>query len=487
MRIKGIVFLLLLILISCQTGYSQDRDRFERGRGRITYESLVHRSHVPQVYFDYSILPLNHSDKNRLLVTFKIEYDYLMFKRNTAGDVTNYNKKTHYTASAGVTLEVFKADQSIEKNKNRERRRIEQRNLDEMLPKTESVARGFWKGTATAPTYEITQSNKEFLEGYISVDLAPGEYDFILQLKQPDVDNERQSRIIPVHVPDFKANKRSFILMLNPVRKLTIPSDISLLNFGKNVYYGKDFDILFLLPGDTASSDYEVSVHEINIDRKDTTEGKSLFTGTLNADHIYKGLNIIPSKDTVNVSLDLKNEQTNFDYGFMKIPNSRFPNSVYRLTIRNKKNNEVIAHRVFQSRWINMPTSLLNLNVSIEMMKYIVSKDELKQLDSGSFKQKEKKFREYWKKRDPTPDTEYNELMAEYYRRIDYAYDHFTSMTKPGYDQDRGKIYIMMGPPESIVRKFPTNQPAIEIWKYPNGKQYVFQATTGFGDFILVK
>lgn len=487
MRIKGLFLSLLFILIGFKAGYGQEQERFERGRGRITYESLVHRSHVPQVYFDYSVLPKDKSDKNQLLVSFKIEYDYLMFKRNTAGDVNNYDKKPKFKASAGVTLEVFKADRSLEKKKNRERRRIEQKNLDEMLPKTESVARGFWNGTAVAQTYEITQSNKNYLEGYISVDLKPGNYDFILQLKQPDVDNERQSRIIPVHVPDFKNDKRSYILMLSQVKKMDIPSRVPLLNFGHNVYYGKDFNILFLLPKDTTASDYEVSVSELNVDRNDTTEGKSLFSQKLNPDHIYRGLNITPSKDTVQVTLNLKEDKTPYDYGFMRIPNSEFPNSIYRLMVRDTKTNKVIARRMFQSRWINMPTSLLNLNVAIEMMKYIVSKSELKELDSGSFNQKEKKFRAYWKKRDPTPKTEYNELMAEYYRRIDYAYEHFTSMTTPGYNQDRGKIYIMMGPPESIERKFPTNQPALIIWKYPNGKKYVFQATTGFGDFVLVK
>ena len=487
MRIKGLFLSLLFIFIWVRTGFSQDRERFERGRGRINYESLVHRSHTPQVYFDYSILPQKNSDKNQLLVSFKIEYDYLMFKRNTAGNVSNYDKKQNFKAKASVTLEVFNADRAMEKPGNRERRRIEKRNLDELLPKTESVARGFWNGTAIAPTYEITQSNKNYLAGYITVNLKPGDYDFILQLKQPDVDNERQSRIIPVHIPDFRTNNKSFILMLNQIPKFTVPDDVPLLNFGHNVYYGKDFNILFLLPKDSTASDYEVSVHELNVDRQDTTEGKSQFSETLPAQNIYHGLDITPANDTVNVSLQIKNGDTPYNYGFMRIPNSKFPNSVYRLTIRDKKTNKIIARRMFQSKWINMPTSLLNLNVAIEMMKYIVNKKELKNLETGSFKQKEKKFKEFWKKRDPTPNTEYNELMAEYYRRIDYAYEHFTSMTTPGYNQDRGKIYILMGPPESITRKFPPNQPSIVIWKYPNGKQYVFQATTGFGDYVLVK
>ncbi|MDX1586711.1 MAG: GWxTD domain-containing protein, partial [Balneolaceae bacterium] len=162
-----------------------------------------------------------------------------------------------------------------------------------------------------------------------------------------------------------------------------------------------------------------------------------------------------------------------------------FPNSIYRLTVTRDGQARPVARTVFHSLWIEMPTSLLNLDVAIDMLKFIVSKEEIKRIKSGSQAVREQKFREFWESKDPTPKTEYNELMAEYYRRIDYAYEHFTTINTIGYESDQGEIYIKYGPPKNIERKFPTGEPAVEIWTYEN-RQFVFRATSGFGDFRLV-
>jgi GWxTD domain-containing protein len=55
----------------------------------------------------------------------------------------------------------------------------------------------------------------------------------------------------------------------------------------------------------------------------------------------------------------------------------------------------------------------------------------------------------FWQRRDPTPDTEENETKEEHYRRIAYANEHYAA-GKPGWKTDRGRIYIMYGPPTSI-------------------------------------
>ena len=55
----------------------------------------------------------------------------------------------------------------------------------------------------------------------------------------------------------------------------------------------------------------------------------------------------------------------------------------------------------------------------------------------------------FWRRRDPTPDTIENEFKDEHYRRIVYANQHF-AWRRPGWKADRGRIYIMYGPPDSI-------------------------------------
>lgn len=87
----------------------------------------------------------------------------------------------------------------------------------------------------------------------------------------------------------------------------------------------------------------------------------------------------------------------------------------------------------------------------------------------------------FWQHRDPTPDTEENEYKEEFHRRLAYADEHFAA-GKAGRDTDRGKMYIIHGPPDSIDAH-PSGGPyqrtaeegggqtstyPFEVWRYRN-------------------
>ena len=55
----------------------------------------------------------------------------------------------------------------------------------------------------------------------------------------------------------------------------------------------------------------------------------------------------------------------------------------------------------------------------------------------------------FWARRDPTPGTPKNEFKEEHYRRIAYANEHFAAGV-PGWKTDRGRTYIVYGPPDKI-------------------------------------
>jgi GWxTD domain-containing protein len=54
---------------------------------------------------------------------------------------------------------------------------------------------------------------------------------------------------------------------------------------------------------------------------------------------------------------------------------------------------------------------------------------------------------EFWRLRDPDPDTDENEYREAYYERLAYANEHFSSGI-PGYKTDRGRIYLKYGKPD---------------------------------------
>ena len=128
-----------------------------------------------------------------------------------------------------------------------------------------------------------------------------------------------------------------------------------------------------------------------------------------------------------------------------------------------------------------------NTDSAIKQMKYILSNDERKALKEAKKDKKEDLLYSFWKDRDPTPSTEFNELMEEYYERVDYVNEHFSSW-QPGWETDMGMVYIMFGPPDEIRRTNPSmsNSSTYIIWSYFGiNKEFIFRDQNGFGDFRL--
>ena len=101
----------------------------------------------------------------------------------------------------------------------------------------------------------------------------------------------------------------------------------------------------------------------------------------------------------------------------------------------------------------------------------------------------------FWKRRDPTPETPENEYQIEHYRRLAYA-NKFFGAGRPGYKTDRGRMYILLGPPDEIdsapmgrnVNQYPT-----EVWLYrdpphpslPQNMEIAFVDTRSIGEYEI--
>lgn len=74
---------------------------------------------------------------------------------------------------------------------------------------------------------------------------------------------------------------------------------------------------------------------------------------------------------------------------------------------------------------------------------------------------------EFWKRRDPDPDTERNEFRFEYEQRLERARILFHGEGRPGWQTDRGRIYVLFGPPtERQAIPMETRGRCQEIWYY---------------------
>ncbi len=129
-------------------------------------------------------------------------------------------------------------------------------------------------------------------------------------------------------------------------------------------------------------------------------------------------------------------------------------------------------------------------------VEYIISKWEKQvflQLESD--REREMFMAAFWKNRDPNVYTEENEYKTEHYRRIKYADDKFGKGTPTsGRRTEQGRIYIILGEPNSIERYDQETEiyPVI-IWFYsglaeyglPNAFYVVFFKEDNSGDFEL--
>ena len=116
----------------------------------------------------------------------------------------------------------------------------------------------------------------------------------------------------------------------------------------------------------------------------------------------------------------------------------------------------------------------------IGVMRYILPTHEIKKIKKMEDRDKLKYIQNYWFKRDPELETEQNELLIEFINRVRYVNTHFSDMDR-GWRTDRGRIYIIYGPPERIESYEDQMNNRFEIWIYPNRKEFKFIDKNKFG------
>ena len=94
-----------------------------------------------------------------------------------------------------------------------------------------------------------------------------------------------------------------------------------------------------------------------------------------------------------------------------------------------------------------------------EDVRWIITDQERADFRKLSDDQQRDQFiEEFWARRNPVPGTSENTFKVEHYRRLAYANQQFAESTL-GWKTDRGRFYIMYGPPGEIVRRLSSDRP----------------------------
>jgi len=407
-----------------------------------------------QVFIDYGdrffgealVVPLS-ADTASLIVLFRMANDFLSFTR---------------VADRADLGGNFKADVTVG---------IEVRDTIGVIRQRVS-----WRGTAYANTFEMTNSKTDFTHGWATLQMPAGKYVVTLEIISQ---KESSQKRITLPAVEF-APHRSNLPVALPLVGETVDGEEALRPFvygGAVPFQSKDAEAV-VLTSDAVSRVYDVRIDQEPYDDKSIrwwTVGDVEGVAT-SQPGLLPEISEYSTSQRPLVRLTQTNVATISSLR-VRIPVSEMVPGKYtmRLVPRGGVDTLKLPLAVY---WEMMPLSLRNLTYAMTILKYVVSDSVHAVIDEGTDAERRMKLMNYWRERDPTPSTTFNEHLYEYYRRVDQAFYAYSTIQEPdGARSERGKIYILHGAPTAVKKSLSPKDKPQEIWTYSNkvNKVFVFE------------
>lgn len=317
-------------------------------------------------------------------------------------------------------------------------------------------------------------------------ELPPGNYR--ISARFSDVESQREREVTrPLHVKDFgRMNPivSAFIPFAHVEKGAAFRTSFEALGIGGNILFAKKSLFGIEYQGDS-SAQVSILLQKRYIEKEEgernlfepeiiMRRASSTFMH-LSSDPVFH-YRIEASRNKFNHVMIVTLPFDTLDYG-------RYGMSV---CIEQSGRRDSLVQEL-QIIWKDMPRSLRNLRYAIEAMRIILTDDQHQDMLSGSPDEQYEKFRVFWKTKDPSPTTVWNEYLVEYFRRVDKASMLYQTIRKPdGIVTDRGRIHILYGAPERTERILELDKPPQEIWYYPSlKKKFIFTDISRTADYRL--
>ncbi|MGB5288123.1 MAG: GWxTD domain-containing protein, partial [Ignavibacteriaceae bacterium] len=342
---------------------------------------------------------------------------------------------------------------------------------------SELVKRDIKDSKISVKDFESTNDHMLFLQEYLSFKLKPNEYKFSAIISDLNSTGELSLKPEKIKLGQdvYKKVLRPFIIHANEINCNNNRAFL-LANSGGNIPFSSDIYHLIIPVSDTLIKELSISIenNDENIFSEEVNESYIIPIGVTICEN-----NLAATTDSANISI------RNF---VLRNVNERLREGKVVLKISNEE-NEIDEEYESQVIWINKPFSLLDNEKAIEFLSYIESDSVVSLLLDEDESDYPKALNDYWKKFDPTTETAYNEIMFEYYSRVDYALKEFRAISNSnGAKTDRGMIYIKFGNPEKIERISNPEGLIIESWTYLNPeRKFSFVDKKGTGNFTLIE
>lgn len=334
-----------------------------------------------------------------------------------------------------------------------------------------------WESSIVVNTYAETQLDAEYDYTTKTILLDPGRYLFDFEVSDRN-SNQIFLRTIPVTVRDIGSDVGI--------------SDITLLQS----YDEESFTIVPRINGRIASDEggFKVFYEVYSRSERDVVITQEVRRARENT--------IIPASilgvggQSVDTDLAYSKEELVFlgpsrSQYIVTVPMDDFKVGLYEMRVTLEElGGEVldVATRRFVVEWSGLSDHIRNIDDAIAQMDYAAGRRDLSFIrDAPNDVERYQRFRNFWKKRDPTPGTKRNERMEEYYYRIASANLNYGG-TADGWKTDRGYVLVNFGEPDFVRRKSHSfDYEPYEVWEYQRiGRQFIFVDKTGFGDYELL-
>ena len=331
-----------------------------------------------------------------------------------------------------------------------------------ILDGNEQVDGDIWKESISVETYDQTNSRSAIDLTHKTFEIEPGKYTVKLQFEDVEsgrtYSSEQKIRVDDYSKPAVSGSEITFARQVemdgNQIKSIFPEVTTSYKGLGYPAF--AYFEIYNPQLAESAEISYQIIGEQSKFKYKETKR------------------------------IDLAGERSAFS---IALPTDSLSHDRYRLIVdivANKKKARLEKH--FYIRWGGLPRNAQDLDTAIKQLQYLATSKEWKKLKKAPQDKKLQYFIEFWETRDPSPGTEQNEAMESYYAKIDAANQAFTVMGRDGWQSDRGIVFIVLGPPDEVIRNdYPSNSRPYQIWQYYSiNRQFEFYDRNGFGDYEFV-
>jgi GWxTD domain-containing protein len=351
-----------------------------------------------------------------------------------------------------------------------------------------SVARLILRREFPSPVQSPPPGPDRFIEKLFSFDLPPGRYTVATEVSDLESSRKFMDRTREIELKDFSLDSLRCSDLLFLSAPLPDSGAVSPASFGENLPFGRtSYGYLeFMSPAPVESIRASYAIQALPPEREAHTSSRP---ESFQAARISRSrlLNCVKTGEEYSYRVGASAVGRRVGVWFTENGDT-LPEGNYDLeTLVSDGARSSSRHYPIRIRWIDMPRSLRNIPQAIEVLRYIASDSEVDEMRSAPQERQRALLNLFWKKRDPTPGTVFNEQMEEFYRRVDYAMENFGSLREPnGMRTDRGRAHILYGPPGSIERNLRPGSDPEEIWIYPKlHKRLLFIDRDHHGDYRL--